>query len=273
MQHEIRKYPVRHPLLRNYIKFFWEIQIEHLQLNHKLIPQRNINLRFNLSDTPQYACINGMNHLLEDIYFSGLQDHYSNSFLKLNGKVDMLGVCFLPDGFYPFLNIPVSEYKNQLLGAEEIGFKLANTIKERLKEANNITERLNIIEEELLTLLECNDPIQVNFRKIFNKLSQSNASLPITEFCRQNYITVRSLERMFNKYVGISANTYGTLDRFHKSLNQLLYSDYSKLSDLAYGNNYFDQMHFIKDFKRFTGNTPKSFVQQNDSILQIGRLR
>jgi AraC-like DNA-binding protein len=83
---------------------------------------------------------------------------------------------------------------------------------------------------------------------------------------------MRTLERMYNKYVGVSANTYGTLNRFHKSLNQLLYTDYSKLSDLAFDNGYFDQMHFIKEFKRFAGNTPKNFIHQNNSILQIGKL-
>jgi AraC-like DNA-binding protein len=55
-------------------------------------------------------------------------------------------------------------------------------------------------------------------------------------------------------------------------VNQLLKQDFSKLSDVAYDYGYCDQMHFIKDFKRFAGNTPKSFVTRNDSILQIGKL-
>jgi hypothetical protein len=121
VQHEIRKYPVQHPLLKKYIKFFWELHIEYTHLNHKIIPQRNINLRFNLSDTPQYVCMNGKEQLLEEVFFSGLQDRFMNAHLKMNGKVDVLGVCFLPDGFYPFLKIPVAEFKNQLLGAGEVG--------------------------------------------------------------------------------------------------------------------------------------------------------
>jgi len=71
MQNEIRRYGVQHPLLKKYIKFFWELHIENTQLNHKIIPQRNINLRFNLNDTPHYVSSNGKVQLLEDIYFSG----------------------------------------------------------------------------------------------------------------------------------------------------------------------------------------------------------
>jgi hypothetical protein len=102
MQNEIRRFPVRHPLLKKYIKFFWELHVENQQLNHKIIPQRNINLRFNLNETPQYVCSDGKENLLEDVYFSGLQDHFRNTYLKLNGKVGVLGVCFFPEGFYPF---------------------------------------------------------------------------------------------------------------------------------------------------------------------------
>ena len=110
-----------------------------------------------------------------------------------------------------------------------------------------------------------------NFRQIFKVLNDSCNPAQISEFCIQNNISIRSLERMFNKYVGVSASTYFTLNRFHVSTNQLLYNNFHKFSDLAFDNGYFDQMHFIRDFKRFTGNTPKSFIQQQNSILQIGK--
>jgi AraC-like DNA-binding protein len=271
MQNQIRRYQVQNSLLRKYIRFFWELRIDQAQLNHKLIPQRNINVRFNLSDTPHYVCKDNNESLLEDVYFLGLQNQFANAFLKLNGKVNILGICFEPDGVYPFLKIPVSEFKNQILGADEIGFKIAKEISERLKEASDITSKLVILENELLSLLNNSCQIPANFRIIFNALNKEN-SLQLTEFCRQNNISLRRLERMYIKYVGLSANSYNTLNRFHGSLNQLLNTGFSKLSDLAYDNEYFDQMHFIKEFKRFTGNTPKNFINQNNSILQIGKL-
>jgi AraC-like DNA-binding protein len=272
MQHVIKKYPVKHPILKNYIKFFWSFQVDQLEMNHTLIPQRNINLRFNLSDTPHFLSINGNQHLLEKVYFSGIHDHFTNAHLKLSGCVDTLGICFYPEGFYPFLKIPVSEFKNQLLGAGEVGYKLSNSIRERLITVNDIHSRLEILECELINLLIHNNDFQENFSKIFAELKNSETSGNITDFCKKHNICLRNLERMFNKNVGVSASTFSTLNRFHNSLNRLLYNDFSRLSDLAYDNGYFDQMHFIKDFKRFTGNTPKSFVTQSNSILQIGKL-
>lgn len=272
MYHEIRKFPVKHPLLKKYIKFFWSFQVPYLEINHKLIPQRNINLRFNLSETSHFLTIDGNQHLLDKVYFSGLQDQNTNSYLKLNGSVDTLGICFYPNGFYPFLKIPVYEFKNQLLGVNDVGFKLSNSIREQLISYNDINFRLDILEHELSKLLIQNNDLPDDFSVIFNELKDNQMKGSIYDLCKIHNISLRKLERMFNKYVGIPANTYCTLNRFHSSLNNLLNSNFSKLSDLAYDNGYFDQMHFIKDFKRFTGNTPKEFINESNSILQVGKL-
>ncbi len=273
MPREIKKYPVRHPLLRRYVQFFWSFQVDWLEMDHKLIPQRTINVRFNLSETPHFLSMNDAEQLLENAYFSGLQDHCLQARIKLSGKVDVMGVCFYPDGFYPFLNMPICECKNQLLGADEVGFKTAKTIVEWLQETPDIDTRLTILEQELVTLLVNNTPVNEHFRQLVHAVTNLDGSMQLTAFCKRHTVNIRTVERLFNKYVGVSAKTYSTLERFHKSVNQILQHDYSKLSDLAYDNGYFDQMHLIKEFKRFSGNTPKAFVQQNNSILHLAKMR
>ncbi len=273
MQHTIKKYPVQNPLLRRYIKFFWELRISDTQLDHRLIPQRNINMRFNLSDTPHYISSGEKQEKLNDVYFLGLQSHFMNASLRLKGKVDVVGICFAPDGFYPFVKMPASEFKNQVLGADEIGLKVAGEINEKLKEAEDTNQRLAILEQDLLSLLNCDATGNDDFRPLFESLQLTACTSGLSNFCNSNNIGPRQLERLFNKNVGLPASTYITLNRFHKSLNQLLYTSYSKLSDLAYDNDFFDQMHFIKEFKRFAGSTPGKFIKNDNSILQIGKIR
>ncbi len=272
MQHRIQRYPVRHPLLRQYILFFWELKIDNAELNHWLVPQRNVNMRFNLSDTPHYIRQGESESRLEDVYFPGLQSCFLNSCLKVSGDIDVLGICFAPDGFHPFIKIPGAELRDQVLGANEIGLKVADKITEQLKEALCTDERLGILERELLMMMKpaCQPP--GNFRLIFEALKQPRNFHSINTLCSRYNISLRQVERMFNRYVGLPASTYCALNRFHKSLNQLLRSDYSKLSDLAYDNEFFDQTHFIKEFRRFAGNTPGKFARNGNSILQIGKL-
>ncbi|MRR23658.1 hypothetical protein EG830_11845 [bacterium] len=125
MEHRIKRYPVRHPLLQRYISFFWELKIDQAELNHWLIPQRNVNMRFNLSDTPHYLRHEDNVSKLETVYFPGLQSRFLNSSLIVSGKVDVIGISFAPDGFHPFLKVPGSEFRDQVLGADEIGLRVA----------------------------------------------------------------------------------------------------------------------------------------------------
>ncbi len=271
MQNQITRYQVQNAVLKNYIRFFWMLRIDNAQLNHRLIPQRNINLRINLSDTPHYVSLNNKESRLEDVYFLGLQTSFTNSHLKLDGNVNILGICFKEYGVYPFFKTPVSEYKNMIVGADEIGFKAAKKISEQLKEASDTENRLAILESELLLLLDDSYVVPDSFHSIFNALKREK-SLQLNEFCEKNNISIRQLERMYVKYVGLPAISYNTLNRFHISVNQLLNTKFSKFSYLAYDNEYYDQMHFIREFKRFTGYTPRMFVKKNNSILQIGKM-
>jgi AraC-like DNA-binding protein len=213
--------------------------------------------------------IGNSTHLLDHVYFSGLQDHFRNARISMQGRVHVLGICFFPEGFYPFLKIPVSECANQIWGAGEVGLFPHRSIHERLREAADITARLSILEHELVSFLDGKIQTPESFRQLFYALKGGNRTIQIAEFCQDNQVGMRKLERMFKKYVGISAKTYSVLNRFQDSLHQLFISDYSKLSDIAYGNDYFDQMHFIRDFKRFAGNTPKQFLRQSNSMLHV----
>ncbi|HYQ55966.1 MAG TPA: hypothetical protein VEP89_01380 [Draconibacterium sp.] len=82
MQNKIKTYPVQHPLLRKYLYFFWALRIEDIQLNHKLIPQRNINMRFNLSDTAHYICRNNEESLLFNV-----RTYWTNFSINLRGDL------------------------------------------------------------------------------------------------------------------------------------------------------------------------------------------
>ncbi|MFA8299093.1 MAG: DUF6597 domain-containing transcriptional factor [Hyphomicrobiales bacterium] len=268
---KIKKYPVNHPILSKHIKFYWEIKADNIELNHKLIPLRNINLRFNLSDTPHYIIQDHKELQLDHIFFSGLHNSNINTSIKVKGSVDMFGICFYSDGFYPFINTPISDFTNHIININQSNLSLQEGIVEQLKDKTT-ENKIKIIEKELLKSIH-EDSRYKYFHDLFNTLKEDDFSTPLNTFCEHYKISNRTLERMFNKYVGISAKRYTTINRFQNSLNDLLYKDFTKLSDIAYRNGYFDQMHFIKEFKHFTGNPPSTFSSDHNSILHIGRFQ
>ena len=131
-----------------------------------------------------------------------------------------MGFVFYLKVFSLLLKFLFLNLKNQLLGTSEIGFNAAKRISERLKEARNVAARLDIIENELASLLDDAYYIPKKFQQLFNTLKQNDNSQQIAEFCQRQNIGMRKLERLYNKYIGIPAKTYGTLDRFQSSFKQ-----------------------------------------------------
>jgi AraC-like DNA-binding protein len=72
----------------------------------------------------------------------------------------------------------------------------------------------------------------------------------------------RQLERKFKRAVGVSPTTYLRIARFEKAIDQLRSDRFGKLQDVAFGLNYADHSHFTREFKQFSGYTPKAFLAE-----------
>ena len=69
------------------------------------------------------------------------------------------------------------------------------------------------------------------------------------------------------KQIGISPKQLGNVIRLQTALKMLLNHKTETLTQIAYENEYYDQAHFIKDFKEFTGTNPKEFLEDRQNVL------
>nr|ELA7361934.1 helix-turn-helix transcriptional regulator [Elizabethkingia anophelis] len=78
------------------------------------------------------------------------------------------------------------------------------------------------------------------------------------------------LERYFKQHIGISPNLYTRINRFQLALENIRQTQFDKLTDIAYQCNYYDQSHFIREFKEFSGTSPKRFLRQaNEQVANF----
>jgi len=90
----------------------------------------------------------------------------------------------------------------------------------------------------------------------------SKGNIPIHKLLEQLYLTERTFERKFLKEIGVTAKQFAKIVQFSFSLNQLKTSDYTTLTNIAYENGFADQSHFIRTFKKYTGQTPKELLSK-----------
>lgn len=137
-----------------------------------------------------------------------------------------------------------------------------NTIEtiSRLK-ASNTDAQIRIISDYILELLKQSSTSSDNVIKFaVTTIINSKGTIPIHKLRDQLFITERTFERRFAKEIGVTPKQFAKITQFSFSLNHIQESDYTSLTNVAYDNNFSDQSHFIRTFKRYTGHTPKEIL-------------
>lgn len=237
-------------------------------LNHKLLPIKNIDLIINLSSQPVLLYDSNSEISLESCYFTGIMDHFKYSWERPAGNIELIGVSFFPTGFYPFFGIPLSEFKNNIIDLHVLDRTLSEQLVERVKEHKTVFGKFHTLEHELLKLLNINLIIDEKMNALISDFTKQEES-HIESFCNIRGINKRKFERFANKILGVNPKAYLRINRFRKSLYALLHTEYNTLTELAYNCGYYDQMHFIKEFKLFTGSSPTQFLAEKKALRQI----
>lgn len=175
------------------------------------------------------------------------------------GKTGIFSVRFHPNGFLPFATIPIKEMKNTAVSLEKLFGKDGQEIEEKILTANSTSKRIKLIEAFLLNRLTDTKTIDRMVKSTVTTILTANGQFSIDELSKQTNINRRQLERKFSSAIGLSPKQLSKTIRLQATLKILLNKKFTSLTALAYENKYYDQAHFIKDFKELTGFTPKEF--------------
>lgn len=179
--------------------------------------------------------------------------------IEPTGETGIFSVRFRPDGFLPFATVPIKEMENTAVPLERLFGKDGPEIEHKILMASSTTERIERIEAFLSGRLTDAGTIDRIVKLAVETIFTANGQLSIGELSKQTAIGRRQLERKFSSAIGLSPKQLSKILRLQAALKMLLDKKFTHLTALAYENEYYDQAHFIKDFKELTGATPKAF--------------
>ena len=174
------------------------------------------------------------------------------------GSVGMLAAVFYPCALRAFFPNPVSEFTNQSIALEDVFPAEIKELQERIIETNGVYSRILLIENFLLGRLSIPNDFSLA-REAVNLIAGVNGQTTVSKVASQLDISKRQLERTFLKNVGISPKKFGRIVRFNTSIK--LFESATSLTELAYEAGYFDMSHLIRDFREFSGLSPKAFFR------------
>lgn len=232
------------PFVKHYWCISWDLQESYYQ---DVIPN---------------PCVN----IVIEMERSGIYGVASSKYTKhLQGKGRVFGVKFKPGGFYPFIQQPIVSLTDQSRTVSSVFHQDADHITEALlanQPASILIERTEALLKHKLPEYDANiDTINQMILYV-----QHNKELTkVEQLCEAFAINIRKLQRLFNQYVGIGPKwviQFYRLQNAAETLDNTRSHDWIKLS-LELG--YYDQSHFIKDFKSIIGQTPDQYIHSQIS--------
>lgn len=189
---------------------------------------------------------------------TGIFDSYKT--FRNSANIGTILVYFTEVGFAHFSSHPVNELFNLSLSLDDLftGNKVSE-VGEKLSAAKTDQQRIKTVEQFLLTELKDIQTDQLIVEAV-RMIYQSKGTIRIRELNEKLLISQSPFEKRFRKIVGTTPKKFASIVRFNSVLDNL---DKSKsLTEICYENNFFDQAHFIRDFKQFTGDTPENFKRK-----------
>ena len=180
----------------------------------------------------------------------------------LEGRSQVFGIKFKPGGFRPFLQSSVSSLADSSVPANRIFGKAVDALTTILASSRKESEKVSAANAFFLARLpEPDDTIALAGQLVARILAEANIKT-VNDLATRSGISKRSLQRLFNDYVGASPKWVIRRYRLHELMEKFHTRTQPHWAQIALDLGYFDQAHLMNDFKSIVGYTPTRYQSQ-----------
>lgn len=260
-----------HPLLKPFVSSYI------LSTSHGLnttfsshwAASNEISLIFYLDNQPEHKNNPG------DANLSGKRNGFIGLSTRYNGVLDFKGryhtfiIQFELSGINRLFGMPMVQFTDKIYAAADVFGKRTDELHDQLANAVTIQQTALFADAFLLPFLnraskrfpekDCTPMVSKSFDATSNLLSVSDCA-------RHADMSIKTFERKFAEQSGVLPKLYMKLQRFNEAVKMKAMHPSKSFTSIAHECGYFDQMHFIKEFKQFTGLSPRTFFTQNKAL-------
>jgi len=240
-------------ILKPFVKSF-AVQETTTESTYKILPDTSLVIGFqyrgrlsrlqNNTETP--LSISGV---------SGLADH--SRIFKNSPDIGTVLIFFKEAGAIQFFRQPLHELFRESVSLDN--FMLRSELlclEEQLTEAKTDIQRITVVEHFLINRMTNTEPDKLVLAALA-LIHKNKGNIRIKELTEQLFISQSPLEKRFRQAVGASPKKFASIVRLKNIIQH--YDSANSLAALGYETGFYDQAHFIKEFKAFTGETPEKF--------------
>lgn len=250
------------PPLSHFVEMFWYYEGEAggPHKKERLLPQGSSELVVNLREDE--IRLYDRKNLNESHKFGGaaICGPHSQFFVIDTAEQDCVaGAHFRAGGAFPFFNLPLGELHNEHVSLDVLWGGAAIRLRDRLLEEPTPEAKLRRFE-------------QIMFEQICQPLGQHRAvnyalvrlgadAAAITDLSNEIGISTRRLVDVFRDQVGLTPKLFARVQRFQNVIQNLPPEQDVDWVEVALDYGYYDQAHFVHDFRSFSGLSPSTYLK------------
>jgi AraC-like DNA-binding protein len=258
-----------HFLLKNYIEKMWlfessgKMPVDDMKL---VVPNGNIKLTVSYQNGI-VAAMNGKTFASKehDITLTGLVDVPVILDVDEDVATETIGIEFNPLGAYRFFHFTLHDIQNQICSLSDVLGNMGKRLVEQINNTTSVQQKIVLVQQFLLKQLSLHNEDLI-FEYCIEKITASKGRITIKELEKKTGYSSRWLNMKFNDKLGVSPKNLSSIIRFKQCYQALINGHERSFFKKDFYELYYDQSHFIKDFKRFTGLPPAKFEKQTNNF-------
>lgn len=258
--------------LSKYLKCYWNLEDMDPAAppaREKVFPDGCIELIFHYGDRfKKYESADGF-VIQHKSFIHGQLTKYIE--LEPTGRIGVFGARFHPGGLQPFITTPVNDLTHKTVALTELWQQQGQELETAVLKAATHPERQALVEAFLLKRLDTSRDKGIAIHLV-NEILKTDGNVKIDELAATLSIGKRQLERTFVACVGLKPKMLARIVRFSRVLRLIENGELASFTKIAYEGGFYDQAHFIKDFKEITGLNPKKYFSENLEMARFFNL-
>lgn len=253
------------PVLKNYVRFYFYYQCTPVFGSNppqRIVPLGNPELVFPIPFPHKTQKVSA--HF--DAYINALCSKHL--FTGINSTVRFIGASLYPWSIPIFLGVNTSEVSDCVYSLEQILSEF-RTLAQQISEIEDPLKAIYCLEKFLLNLLSSGRREDLLASFMAKSIILSKGKSTLESMHNLHTLTEKQAVERFKRSIGLPPKRFIRLVRFSNALQQLKISKRPSLTDIAYKCGYFDQSHFINDFKLFSGTTPRKYLTEQHPITDF----
>jgi AraC-like DNA-binding protein len=246
-------------ILRPFIKCYRIIDGQHQMVN-RVLPNTSIAIAFRVRGVISYA-LGDYSEKLSSVSLSGLRK--SPRLIKYDAATTSIIVLFKEGGAAAFFKEPLYELFEKTISLDALIHPSdLSRVEEQLADANSNEGRIPVMDKFFLGKLQKTAPDRMIDAAV-GKIRLAGGNLRMKELPQTLYMSTDAFEKRFRKVVGTSPKQFASIVRMSSIVQRVRQKE--KSLDNALDAGFYDQAHFVKAFRAFTGQTPTDFARDSSS--------